>query len=306
MEKVTILLPDISIRRATVRLTVPCVFLTLGMTLCCVLLVFAAKNIFLISQIVAVKGLGRFETLKSRHLGNELRFIHKTSTGFESDINAIFQFDDHIRLLYGLKPVHEDVREVGIGGPSAWEGNIRLLDDRREQEVGELKTRIDKMLRQTELELSSISETHRVVTATKKRLRHFPSVMPVFGRLTSLFGNRLHPVQHVYIDHTGIDIANEPWTPVYATADGIISFTDYMAGYGNLIILSHGYGYTSFYGHLKEFAVRQNQFVTRGELLGYLGSTDVTTGPHLHYEIRRNGKPVDPLDFVYPLSTVMN
>jgi hypothetical protein len=269
-------------------------------------LLFAAKNLFLISEILVVKGLDRYETLKARHLESDLHFINKMSASFECQMDTIFRFDDQTRLLYGLKPINEDVRQVGIGGPDISHSDVRLLDDRKADEVRELKAKIEKMLRQSELEISSVNETHRVIMATQKRLRHFPSVMPVFGRITSEFGYRFHPVQHAYLEHTGIDIANNPWTPVYATADGIVSFTDYISGYGNLIIVSHGYGYHTFYGHLKEFAIKRNQVVSRGELLGYVGSSGVTTGPHLHYEIRRAGKPVDPLDYVYPVSSVLN
>ena len=157
MEKVTLLIPDLSVRKSTLRLTVPRFLITLVIAVCCIAMIFAAKNLFLLSEIAVVKALDRYEALKSRHLEKELLFVEKMAGKFEKDVNAIFCFDDHIRLLFGLKLVHQDIREVGIGGPDIGNTDIHLLDDGREQNVRELKSTIDKLLRQAELEISSIT-----------------------------------------------------------------------------------------------------------------------------------------------------
>lgn len=289
-------------------LHVPRSFLLFGCGLAFVILVFSAISFVNFSAFVANRFQYFNEVLDAKALNGELSFVRRLAGKMDSDMSRIFHFDDKIRMLYGLEVVNKDVREVGIGGPdfsSRAARVITLFDDRKNKEMKELKNRLDKLLRQAELETGSIRETYHKVIQTQKQLRRYPSVLPCFGRITSGFGYRVHPIEHQFIYHQGVDIANRPWTPVYATADGVVDLTDYSTGYGNLIAVEHGFGFKTLYGHLQTYAVRPRQFVMRGDLLGYIGSSGITTGPHLHYEIRRNGKAIDPLDCIYPVSAVI-
>lgn len=245
------------------------------------------------------------ELVKRGNLRNRLDAIQKNSVETDAAIRKLFRFDDNVRILYGIKPIPRDIREVGIGGPDLSAGEVPsgFLRLNREQEVRNLNVHLEKLLRQAEFEKSSLTEIDREIVMVKKRLRRFPSVLPAFGRLTSDFGLRLDPITRNPGYHYGIDVANRVWTPVYATADGIVKLMEAnKEGFGNLIILDHGFGYCTLFAHLQDFMVKKDQFVMRGDLIGYIGVTGRTTGPHLHYEIRRYNKPVDPMECVHPMA----
>ena len=119
--------------------------------------------------------------------------------------------------------------------------------------------------------------------------------MPVSGRVTSGFGNRFHPILGYERFHAGLDLAASYGTPVKAAADGRISSAGWSGGYGNLVRIAHAGGIQTMYGHMSRIAVGAGSFVHAGEIIGYVGSTGLSTGPHLHYEVLRNGRPVNPL-----------
>jgi murein DD-endopeptidase MepM/ murein hydrolase activator NlpD len=124
-----------------------------------------------------------------------------------------------------------------------------------------------------------------------------PKGFPVEGGISSHFGNRENPRNGESQFHTGIDISSAPGTPVKATADGIVSFAGWNGGSGNLVVLEHGHGFSTFYAHNKMIIIKVGQKVKRGEIISYVGSTGYSTGPHVHYEIWKDGKPVDPVNF---------
>lgn len=127
-----------------------------------------------------------------------------------------------------------------------------------------------------------------------RRLAATPSIWPTRGRFTSGFGMRRNPYGGGRKFHYGIDIAGTHGTPVYATANGQISFTGSRGGFGNLVVIRHGYGFETYYAHLSGFAVSPGQWVKRGQVIGYMGRTGRATGPHLHYEVHVNGVAVNP------------
>lgn len=125
-----------------------------------------------------------------------------------------------------------------------------------------------------------------------------PSTKPVNGFYTSRFGYRMSPYADTPMMHEGVDIAAPPGTPVYATADGIVKFAGYGGGYGNLVVIDHGYGVETRFGHNSLIRVKTGQKVRRGDPIAAVGSTGRSTGPHCHYEVRVNGQPVDPLNYI--------
>jgi murein DD-endopeptidase MepM/ murein hydrolase activator NlpD len=128
-----------------------------------------------------------------------------------------------------------------------------------------------------------------------------PSIMPTMGFLTSKFSMiRYHPILHENRPHEGIDITAAYGTKIFAPAAGRVIKVGYENGYGNLVAVDHGYGLETRYAHMSRWAVRVGQSVKRGDLLGYVGSTGLSTGPHLHYEVLRDGRAVDPLRFILP------
>jgi len=123
-------------------------------------------------------------------------------------------------------------------------------------------------------------------------------VWPVAGRLTSGFGNRMHPILGYVRFHSGIDLAASNGTPIYAADGGQVLQTGYSGGYGNSILIYHGGGFATFYAHLSGYAVSNGQMVTKGQVIGYVGSTGWSTGPHLHFEVRINGAAQNPLGYL--------
>ncbi|MBO7131149.1 MAG: M23 family metallopeptidase [Fibrobacterales bacterium] len=138
--------------------------------------------------------------------------------------------------------------------------------------------------------------------------RCHPSIKPCPGRITSEFGYRIHPVTGMFKQHAGMDIADAPWTPVLATADGVVAEVSNRpeSFYGKLVRVDHENGYQTLYAHLASAAVKPGQFIQRHQLVGYMGSTGRVTGTHLHYEVRRDGQPVDPRRFILPPAVMVD
>jgi murein DD-endopeptidase MepM/ murein hydrolase activator NlpD len=135
-------------------------------------------------------------------------------------------------------------------------------------------------------------------------LASIPGIMPIstkdLRRIASGYGYRIHPVYKKWRMHTGIDFSSPTGTPIYATGDGRVSKPkDGLAGYGKTVVIDHGYGYKSLYAHMSKIAVKPGQRVTRGQIIGYVGNTGISTGPHLHYEVRKNDEPVNPVHFFF-------
>ena len=110
---------------------------------------------------------------------------------------------------------------------------------------------------------------------------------------------RIHPIYGIAKMHNGLDFSATQGTPVYATGDGVVKVAEFGSGFGNNIVINHGYGYETLYGHLVRMKVRPGKRVKRGEIIGWVGSTGASTGPHCHYEVHINGRPVDPVYFFY-------
>lgn len=144
---------------------------------------------------------------------------------------------------------------------------------------------------------ATIAELDEVMARAEKAMQEMrarPSAMPVYGTITSPFGYRKDPIRGDSEFHTGIDISNKEGTPVRASGDGIVVEAGWCSGYGNLVRINHKNGYESLYGHNSKIIVRAGQYVKRGQIIGYMGSTGRTTGSHCHFEVRYNGKPVNP------------
>jgi murein DD-endopeptidase MepM/ murein hydrolase activator NlpD len=145
--------------------------------------------------------------------------------------------------------------------------------------------------------IERVSEIREYLKEQKDIYMATPKGWPVLGRITSGFGERQHPRTGIFEFHSALDIAATTGTPIKATADGIVSFSGWSAGNGNLVVVEHGFGYSTLYAHNSSNAVKVGQRIKRGDIIAYLGATGNATGPHLHYEVWHNGKAVNPLGF---------
>jgi len=213
-----------------------------------------------------------------------------------SQVKLIFQKDEELRTVLGLSQLSSDVREVGIGGAdfaynfedevSGFEDNVGL---------GKQLSELSKLEREIKLQLSSYKELMVAFQEQQDSIKYLPSLKPVLDSYTSrTFGVKRHPILHKNRMHSGIDFSASIGTPVYASADGIISYTGSMSGYGRTVKIDHKYGFKTQYSHLNKYVVRNGQSVKRGEKIGEVGNTGLSTGPHLHYEVVFKGKVLDP------------
>jgi murein DD-endopeptidase MepM/ murein hydrolase activator NlpD len=166
-----------------------------------------------------------------------------------------------------------------------------------EQAVSDLKNRITA-------QQTSYKELNGLINGKEKILAATPAIQPVsnkdLDRIASGFGYRIDPIYKTIKMHAGLDFTAPQGTPIYATADGVVKEAGYSdGGYGNHVVINHGYGYETLYGHMYRIKARKGQKIKRGEVIGYVGSTGKSTGPHCHYEVHRNGNPVDPVYYFY-------
>jgi murein DD-endopeptidase MepM/ murein hydrolase activator NlpD len=161
-----------------------------------------------------------------------------------------------------------------------------------------LAIRIDRAIRDSELKEQSVLSLWSALSDRQSLLAATPNVRPTRGWITSRFGYRISPFTGRPSFHAGIDIAASPGTPIVAPADGIVSFVGFDQGYGKILTIDHGYGVTTRYGHASQIFVRMGQRVSRFDVVASVGSTGRSTGPHLHYEVRVNGVPRNPMLYI--------
>jgi murein DD-endopeptidase MepM/ murein hydrolase activator NlpD len=212
--------------------------------------------------------------------------------------------DDNIyRAVLGAEPIDKSIREAGVGGSERY-ADIRSKDIIDKEMIISLYEKVDKLRRKIYIESKSQDELVKLAEKKEKLFASIPAIQPISNKqlmaLASGFGMRTHPIYKVRKLHSGIDFAASIGTPIYATADGKISTVEVkFSGYGKLVEIDHGFGYRTRYAHMHEFAVRKGQQVRRGDLIGYVGNTGLSTAPHLHYEVLINGKQVDPVHYFY-------
>ncbi len=252
-----------------------------------------------------------FESPQVLSLKNEVGELKYQISAMEEDLDQLDRIasaleyrDNNIyRVIMGVEPIHPDIRNAGIGGSDRYSS---LVDSEIENREIILKTRekIDKIKRKYFIQVQSFEKLEDLVEDKELMLAAIPAIQPISNkeliRLASGYGRRFHPVYKVRKMHWGIDFSAPTGTPVYSTADGKVDHLEVsFRGYGKQIEIDHGFGFKTKYAHLHEFAVKKGQEVKRGELIGYVGNTGLSTAPHLHYEITRNGKKVNPVHYFF-------
>jgi hypothetical protein len=236
-------------------------------------------------------------------LRNQIKQLSTTINNINEQIAAIESKDDEIRLLIGLPEINDDLREVGIGGVN-FEHKLpeEILDADLSADLRNKFTLIAKLERETKLELKSYNELKETFIAKEDSLRYLPALNPIpGGKISSDFKMRIHPILKIRHMHPGIDIAAKQGTPIHASADGVVVRVSDQKhfGLGKHVIIDHKYGYQTKYGHMQKILVREGQKVKRGDTIGMVGSTGLSTAPHLHYEILFKGKNVDPKHYYF-------
>jgi murein DD-endopeptidase MepM/ murein hydrolase activator NlpD len=194
------------------------------------------------------------------------------------------------------------MRYGGSGGSDKY----AVFDNYENSELLKSATdRMDRITKRLYIQSKSFDEVVKLARSKEKLIASIPAIMPInqdalAHAVTSGYGWRTHPIYKTQEFHPGMDFSAEQGTPIYTTGDGVILRADNLAqGYGNHVVVDHGFGYHSLYGHMSKLAVKAGQKVARGQLIGYVGSTGLSTAPHIHYEVIKNGEKVNPINYYY-------
>jgi len=230
-------------------------------------------------------------------------------------LDELQQRDDNIyRVIFEAEPIPNTIRKAGFGGANRY----KKLDGFQNSDlIKETSKEMDRLTKQVYVQSRSFDEVIRLAEDKSELLEAIPAIQPVANedlkRLASGFGMRLDPFTKAPKMHYGMDFTADIGTPVYATGDGTIIRADSKSsGFGRHIRIDHGYGYITIYAHLSEYDTRVGQKVKRGEIIGYVGNTGRSRGPHLHYEVHLNGERLNPVNFYYgdlspeEFSTIIN
>ncbi len=229
-------------------------------------------------------------------LAQKYQAIKSTLSEVSTRVDQLAQKETAIRALFNLPEVNPQERQLGIGGPDALDW---LPKSESEEMAVATEAEVDKLLKQTEFEFSKYGEIEGALMGLRERLDHTPSIWPAKGWFSRGFGMHYDPFTGYKQMHRGIDIAAQPGTPIVAPAKGKVIFAGWdSGGLGNLVVIEHGYGFVTRHGHMSKVLVKRGQEIARGDRIGLMGSTGYSTGSHLHYEVYRNGKSLNPMDYI--------
>jgi len=210
--------------------------------------------------------------------------------------------DDNVyRAIFEAEPIDQNLRQGGVGGVNRY----KYLEGYEYSDLPiDLNQRLDRLAKRMVVESKSLDEVINLAKGKEKMLSSIPAIQPVANkdlkRMASGYGYRIDPHYKVRKHHDGMDFTASTGTEVYATGDGKVTRADAnSSGYGNHIRIDHGYGYVTLYAHLSKIKVKAGQKVKRGDIIGLVGNTGKSMGPHLHYEVRKEGQPINPINFYF-------
>ena len=210
--------------------------------------------------------------------------------------------DDNIyRVIFESDPIDASIRRAGSGGVDKYEA---LKDMDNAELIISTSKKLDELSKAIYIQSKSYDEIEMLAKNKIEMLASIPAILPVSlkdekTRLSSSYGYRIHPIYKTVKLHSGMDFSGAIGTPIYATGDGKVVYAKNEKGYGKSILIDHGFNYQTLYTHLDKYNVKIHQKVKRGDIIGYMGNSGVSIGPHLHYEVKKNGIPVNPINYYF-------
>jgi murein DD-endopeptidase MepM/ murein hydrolase activator NlpD len=274
-----------------------------------IILFILAAALFGFLSFIILLNTPFFETPKDRLQAREIEnlklnyaILNKKMDQVNGALDAIEERDNNVyRVYFNKTAIPDSIRKAGFQGKNRYE----LLEgyDNSQLVINTTK-RIDVMSKQLAIQSKSLDEILKLAEAKSEFLSAIPAIQPVrnenLKHMASGFGYRTDPFTKARKMHEGMDFTAKSGTPIYATGDGVVAKADNTAsGYGNHIVIRHGFGYETLYAHLSKYNTRAGQRVKRGDIIGYVGSTGRSEAPHLHYEVLKDKKVVNPLNFYY-------
>lgn len=216
-------------------------------------------------------------------------------------LKDIQQRDDNLyRVIFQADPISSAIRKAGYGGTNRY---VQLMNLANAELVVSTTQKLDILNKQLYIQSRSFDDVIELCKSREEMLKCIPAIQPVSNkdlrRTASGYGMRIDPIYKTRKFHEGMDFSAPTGTDVYATGDGVIVSVGWETGYGNTVRIDHGFGYETVYAHLHEFHTQKGRKVMRGELIGAVGNTGKSTGPHLHYEVRVKGQPVNPINYYF-------
>ena len=245
-----------------------------------------------------------FDSPKEKMLKRELdklklqyELMDKSLNQISAVLENIKDRDDNIyRVIFEAEPIPNSIRKAGIGGVNRYK-DLEGYDN-SEILISTVK-KIDQISKQLYIQSKSFDEVIEMAQRKSDMMASIPAIQPVknneLKRIASGYGRRIDPYYKKLKFHYGVDFSAPKGTPIYATGDGVVAKTKRSKrGFGNHVVIDHGYGYESLYAHMTKYTVRNGQKVRRGDIIGYVGSSGKSTAPHLHYEVHKDGKKINP------------
>lgn len=273
------------------------------------MLFLLASALFGFLSFVILLNTPYFETPKDRLQAREIdnlklnySILNKKIDALNTVADAIEERDNTIyRTYFNTAPISDEERKSGMKSKSRY-AELEGYDNSKL--VQKSTQRIDILTKALAVQSKSLDEIVQLAKAKNNLLSAIPAIQPIknenLKRIASGFGYRSDPFTKARKMHEGMDFTAKTGTPIYATGDGVVARADNTAsGFGNHIVIRHGYGYETLYAHLSKYKARRGQRVKRGDIIGYVGSTGRSEAPHLHYEVHKNNRVVNPLNFYY-------
>jgi murein DD-endopeptidase MepM/ murein hydrolase activator NlpD len=238
---------------------------------------------------------------ENEQLLSQYNLMNKDIEKISAALEDIQMRDDNIyRVIFEANPIPSSVRMAGFGGTNRYT-KLESMDN--SELIISVAKKLDVLSKQVYVQSKSYDEVIKMALGKEKMLASIPSVMPVSNRdlkrTASGWGMRMHPIYRIPRFHYGMDFTAPVGTDVFVTGNGIVKEVGRNAGYGNTIVVDHGYGYETLYGHLSRLNVKVGQSVNRGDVIGFVGSSGASTAPHLHYEVMKNGQKVNPQNYYF-------
>ena len=250
-----------------------------------------------------------FDSPKEKRLKREkeelllqYKLLNKRIENLNKILADIQDRDDNIyRVIFEAEPIPANIRKAGFGGANRYKELEKLSNS---ELVIETAKKVDVLEKQIYIQSKSFDEIYQMAKEKENMLSSIPAIQPVSNknlkRMASGFGYRIHPIYKTRKFHKGMDFSAPVGTKVYATGNGVVEkVAKDKTGYGTHVIINHGYGYKTVYAHLSKYLVKEGQKVHRGDLIGEVGNTGTSTAPHLHYEVLKNGKHVNPAYYYF-------
>jgi murein DD-endopeptidase MepM/ murein hydrolase activator NlpD len=246
-------------------------------------------------------GIDTYSSLdkENKLLRQKLNNVLVQYKSLNGELDSLLQINNDLRIAANLEPISSDEQKVGVGG-GYFDNTLDFLSDDTRLKLQQANAYMDEVSRKIDFEKNQYFDISEKLKTNKKLFAAMPAIKPCTGTLAMHgFGIRLHPILNIRRMHEGVDIITERGTSVFASGNGVVDFVGYKGGLGLTVEIDHGFGYKTVYGHLSKSKVKRGAKVLRGDLIAKSGSSGLSSGPHLHYEVHHDGVKQNPIEFFF-------